>query len=286
MKTVIFLIGLVLMGLLSVTLLRTIQPAEPVAGQKAVPESSDEDTVPKPVIVELFTSEGCSSCPSADAVLAALVAEQSIAGAQIIPLALHVDYWDELGWTDQFASAEYTVRQHQYSVSLGLENVYTPQAIVDGRVELIGSRKQALSNAIERATQFAKVPLQLTLAETADTAAISVTILTDEPPAGEPLELLLAVTEYQLESEVTAGENRGKRLPHIGVVRLLKKIATLEPGTGAVKEEATVPLEALWQREQLHLVAFLQERQSRAIVGAASLPLAALMAETAASVEQ
>src|SRR5262245_55634142 len=94
---------------------------------------------PTPVIVELFTSEGCMDCPPADTILARLVAEQSVAGAEVIGLGEHVDYWDQLGWKDRFASAALTSRQQAYGARFNIDSVYTPQMIVDGRAQLVGS---------------------------------------------------------------------------------------------------------------------------------------------------
>src|SRR5438309_4363112 len=104
-----------------------------------------------PVLVELFTSEGCSDCPPADALLEKLIATQPIAGAEVIGLGQHVDYWDQQGWKDRFSSAALTNRQHVYGASFALESVYTPQMIVDGRAQFVGSDGNAARKAIERA---------------------------------------------------------------------------------------------------------------------------------------
>src|SRR4051794_37883402 len=94
---------------------------------------------PTPIVVELFTSEGCESCPPADVLLQQLASTQPVAGAQIIPLSLHVDYWDQLGWKDRFSSALLTNRQRTYGARFNIDSVYTPQIVVDGRSELVGS---------------------------------------------------------------------------------------------------------------------------------------------------
>jgi len=105
-----------------------------------------------PVLVELFTSEGCSDCPPADAVLEKLIATQPVAGAEVIGLGQHVTYWDELGWKDRFSSATLTNRQNVYGASFALESVYTPQMIVDGRAQFVGSDGNVARKAIERAS--------------------------------------------------------------------------------------------------------------------------------------
>ena len=106
---------------------------------------------PTPVIVELFTSEGCSDCPPADTLLEKLIATQPVPGAEIIGLGQHVDYWDRLGWKDRFSSAALTSRQQLYQARFGTESIYTPQMVVDGRAELVGSDATAARKAIERA---------------------------------------------------------------------------------------------------------------------------------------
>ena len=112
---------------------------------------------PVPVLVELFTSEGCSSCPPADALLAKLDAAQPVAGARVIVLSEHVTYWNSLGWRDPFSSDAMTERQHQYADRFGLSDVYTPQAVVDGAAELVGSDGRAMLQAITKAAATAKV---------------------------------------------------------------------------------------------------------------------------------
>src|SRR6478752_4847234 len=105
---------------------------------------------PTPVIVELFTSEGCSDCPPADTLLEKLIATQPIAGAEIIGLGQHVDYWDRLGWKDRFSSSALTARQQLYQTRFATDSIYTPQMVVDGRAEFVGSDASAARKAIER----------------------------------------------------------------------------------------------------------------------------------------
>src|SRR5271163_244687 len=114
-----------------------------------------------PVLVELFTSEGCSSCPPADALLAKLDHDQPIQNAEIIVLGEHVDYWDNLGWHDRFSSHEYTERQSQYSARLGVDGVYTPQMIVDGSDQFVGNDSTHARRSITSAAQKAKLNLSL-----------------------------------------------------------------------------------------------------------------------------
>lgn len=214
------------------------------------------------VIVELFTSEGCSSCPPADAVLAELEKQQPVANADIIALSEHVDYWNYLGWSDPFSSPAFSVRQQNYARTLNAE-VYTPQMVVQGRTQVLGSH---LSQALEAITQAARARHANVQIKRLAADRIEVTA-TDLPqtPSGDTLEILLALTETNLSTNVARGENAGRRLPHVSVVRQLQVIGTAPTAT------AKLIVAPNWRRDQLRVVAFLQERKSRRIVGAAAL---------------
>lgn len=168
-----------------------------------------------PVVVELYTSEGCNSCPPADKFLGELVERPGV-----LALAFHVDYWDYLGWTDRFASPDYTQRQRAYARALGSPMVYTPQAIVDGSAHIVGSDRGGLDGLIEQAE--AEVPVTtIDLAWTAE-GNLEVTI----PAAAYDGDATVWFVRYDDEgvSEVTAGENAGKTLRHVNIVRELKAI--------------------------------------------------------------
>src|SRR5208337_4581931 len=124
----------------------------------------------QPVLVELFTSEGCSSCPPADALLEKLDREQPIAGAQIIVLSEHVDYWNHLGWTDPFSSAAFSARQETYARRFGLDGPYTPEMVVDGNAECNGSDARKAEAAIRRAIEAPKVGIRMRAAASGDAA--------------------------------------------------------------------------------------------------------------------
>ena len=220
---------------------------------------------PKPVVVELFSSEGCSSCPDADEALAALDREQPVAGAQVLALELHVDYWNQLGWKDPFSSAAYSERQGAYAGAMGKSGVYTPQAVVDGADELVGSRASALRSAIAKAAS--RPSAHVALARNADALDVRV----DGLPAGADAnsEVWLAITERGLATDVTRGENAGRHLAHAPVVRALTQLGALQNGTFHASAPLTLPANA--KAENARFVVFLQERKSRHIVGAATL---------------
>ncbi|HEX8871737.1 MAG TPA: DUF1223 domain-containing protein [Candidatus Acidoferrum sp.] len=223
------------------------------------------------VVVELFTSEGCSSCPPADELLKKLSEEQPVAGAEIIALEEHVDYWNQLGWKDPFSSSEFSERQSEYASRLRNRNVYTPQMIIDGQTEFAGGHASEAREAVRRAAGTAKVELQLTRKPGAnrDTATFEAQI--HQRPGGRDLELWVAVTEKNLRVDVKAGENSGRALAHAPVVRLLKKTGTLS-ASGVPGMEFSVKLQSDWRRENLSVVAFLVERGTGRIAGAARLP--------------
>jgi len=184
-----------------------------------------------PVVIELFTSEGCSSCPPADVLLSKLVAEQDVPGAEIIALGFHVTYWDRLGWKDPFSLALATDRQQQYSRVFGEDRIYTPQMVVDGREEMVGSDDNAVRRAAARLAQgpHGRISLEPHWDERGVTARIAVPDL----PAGikEPLDLLFFVTEGHLTTQVKRGENANRLLKHDAVVRGMAKVATLDSKT-------------------------------------------------------
>ncbi len=213
-----------------------------------------------PVIVELFTSEGCSSCPPADAVLSELEKSQPVANAQIITLGEHVDYWNYLGWSDPFSSATFSERQQAYSNSLG-SNTYTPQMVVNGRAEFNGSDTSKAVTAITCAIREPRAKLKITADVNSKVAVTTTAIPTGVDAAN--LQVVLALTENNLSSNVVRGENAGRILKHRTVVRSLKIIGT------PTKAETSLTFDKNWKRENLQIVAFLQDSKTHRIYGAA-----------------
>jgi hypothetical protein len=209
-----------------------------------------------PILVELFSSEGCSSCPPAEA----LLREKSLADPSLIALEFHVDYWNSLGWADRFSSPAFSDRQSRYAAARGTEQIFTPQVIVDGHESLVGSDGTALSAALERAPQLQKATL--TLQRSGDRLEI-----TGEAPAGE---LWIAVTEAGLETIATRGENRGRHLVHAPVVRSFRELSTIS--AGPLRRETTLALDPSWKRAALRVVAAIQDPVHGTVRALGSIP--------------
>jgi hypothetical protein len=226
---------------------------------------------PTPILVELFTSEGCSDCPPADAVLQKLIETQPVGGAEIIGLGQHVDYWDHQGWKDRFSSAALTNRQQAYATRFRNESIYTPQMVVDGRLEFVGSDAAAARRAIERSLPTMHGAVRITVETmTADRVGVSVSVSDLPAPArGDRADIIVAITEDQLRSDVKRGENHGRVLTHAAVVRYMATIGE----AATTPAQATIPLAADWQRDHLKVIAFVQELHSRGVLGAASVSL-------------
>lgn len=225
------------------------------------PSSIPMPTTKQPVLVELFTSEGCSSCPPADRALAFLQKEQPNSQAEIITLAFHVDYWDDLGWKDEFSSPLYTQRQQFYARSFKLNSSYTPQMVVDGSFELVGSNLGKAKKAIADTLKTPKAKVELAKDENNLKVKIS------ESQNNEVATVYLAIAEDNLSSNVQRGENAGNRLEHISVVRELKMLGKIEPKQVNFESQTALVFQPNWKKENLKLVVFVQENQSRKVLG-------------------
>jgi hypothetical protein len=221
-----------------------------------------------PVVVELFTSEGCSSCPAADEALRELGATQAVAGVEIIALGQHVDYWNRLGWRDPFSSPQFTARQRWYAERFG-EGNYTPQAVVNGRYQLVASQRRSLLSAITAAAQAPRATVTVTR------AAGALRVQVSQLPAGtHSARVALALTEAGLSSHVGRGENAGRLLQHAPLVRTWRTLGTVE-ANGSFTTAAPLELAENWQAANLKAVVLVQDTETRHVVGAASLALAA-----------
>jgi hypothetical protein len=239
------------------------------AGSTAIPEARADES-PRAAakggvaVVELFTSEGCSSCPPADQLLARLASRPGV-----FALSFHVDYWNDLGWPDRFASAENTARQHAYALSLGARGLYTPQLVVAGADAFVGSDADHADASITRALSSAP-PVLLTLRVRATPTEAVVDYEAPGAPAGAVLDV--AVVERSATSEVRAGENAGRTLHHVNVVRSFASSALVSP-TGSV----TLDLSPSLRREGVDVIGYVQrpsgDGNGMPVLGAASARL-------------
>lgn len=200
-----------------------------------------------PLILELFTSQGCSSCPPADVILAKLTSNPDVE-----PLSFHVDYWNDLGWADPYSKPAWTARQHQYASALGDTRVYTPELVIGGKVGLVGSHAIRVKEAIAGAERPALLDAKATW--TADSVEITATA----PPDAE---VLVALWESERTIKVTRGENTGRALSNAHIVRKLERVAA--PGK---RGTLTVKLDAGWR--SVGAVAFAQRADKRIIASA------------------
>jgi hypothetical protein len=215
----------------------------------------------KPVLVELFTSEGCSDCPPADDLLARLDHDQPRPGLHIIVLSEHVTYWNHLGWTDPFSMEQMDDRQKDYQSLFQLGDVYTPQMVVDGAAQFVGSDVTALKAAMERAASSVKQPLEVA-ASNWDKDGVHFTVKTN---ATQGTHLFAAVAEDVSRSEVGRGENAGRTLHHVAVVRTLKQFKS-----GFADTSLTLPASGVGRgAASLRLVVFLADAHSGHVVGVA-----------------
>jgi len=225
-----------------------------------------------PVIVELFTSEGCSSCPPADALLAHLQRDQPVPSANIIALEEHVDYWDHLGWRDPFSSPYITERQRSYQAVFGLGDVFTPQFVVNGSAQFNGTDPSAVETAIARASANT-VSLQLTSVQVRmGGSPIEVSAAVANAPAthSEYVRPYAALVDPQVTTDVHAGENNGRTLQHINAVRAFERNGESWHMKGLGTAPFRLPLPAKSNPVGMRLVVFVQTKPFGPILGAAS----------------
>jgi hypothetical protein len=226
------------------------------------------------VLAELFTSEGCSSCPPADRLLETLLRQQPASGVYVIPLSEHVDYWDHQGWKDPFGSPQFTERQKIYGARFNIDSIYTPQLVIDGANEFVGSDEAALKRVLGKASREPKPFLQVDVAGGGPETAIAIHGPGLAARVGEATELMIAVTEDDLVVDVKRGENAKRTLRHSGVVRLLRSLGDPRAGppprgavdAGLAVVNTTVTIKPEWKRDKLRVVAFVQAAKTRRVL--------------------
>ena len=229
--------------------------------------SIEEEATPLPedgngvAVIELFTSQGCSSCPSADKVLQEIDREAKASGKKVYALSMHVDYWDNLGWKDPFSSEVFTERQRNYGAAFGLRSIYTPQMIVNGTTEFVGSRRAQAKSAVAKAISE-PTETELQLRQDKDG---SIHWEVDKKYVGR---INLAIVRTSAENNVPRGENRGRKLAHNNIVMSFKSM-TVSGSSG----KAELPDFERIDGEEYELVAYLQNSSSLVISGANSLSL-------------
>lgn len=266
--------------ILAAGLLVAARPAvaqDAAAPAASTPTASGEAAAAKtPVVIELFTSEGCSTCPPADKVLGYMEEKQPFPGTTVIPLEEHVDYWNHEGWNDPYSSAKWTDRQKSYA-GLFKKTEYTPQMVIDGKTELIGSDGPSVVKAVQAAVQAQKTDVKIVAAATDAKGLRHYTVTTGKISAasnGDSPEVWLAVTEDGLQSSVNAGENSGQTLHHAATLRSLQKIGVADAGKPeSFSGDAAVKFDSKWNAANSHVVVFIQDKKSREILGAGWIAL-------------
>jgi hypothetical protein len=216
-------------------------------------------------VVELFTSEGCSSCPPADELVAKIQKEEN--GKPVYILAFHVDYWNRLGWKDAFSSAEYSARQNEYARYLHLQSVYTPQIVVDGKTEFVGSEERTLRTAISNSLQ--KTPAAQLNVEILKTTKNEVSLKYSVEGDDKNSVLQLALIQKWAKTKVESGENGGHTLSHVQIVRKLQSIP-LNENSG----KTSIALPANFDPANWELIGLLQNKFNGSVMGAAKVTFA------------
>jgi hypothetical protein len=218
-----------------------------------------------PILVELFTSEGCSDCPPADAFLKALDTAQPIPGAQLIVLEEHVDYWDDQGWRDPFSSHALTLRQNEYVDRLHVKNgPYTPQMVVDGSEAFVGSDRPQAGRAFAKEIPVPKISVQISAIHIEDGK-----ILAHLEIGAAPLkaEVFIAVALDHVESQVLRGENGGRQLQHVAVVERLDSVGKIKKGE-TFSKDVTIKMDR--PQKEYRVIAFVQQADEGKVLGAAA----------------
>jgi hypothetical protein len=221
-------------------------------------------------IVELFTSEGCSSCPPADALLRQINLKQTNAGQLIVGISEHVTYWNNLGWRDPYSLPVFTERQSVYASRLSAEGSYTPQMVLNGRDQFVGSNGGALQRALLDDSRRSHLDLSI-LSSNRTPSGVDVTFSLKQPVA-KPLDIIAVLTDDADRSNVLQGENGGRLLQHVSVARSLTRVATVKDDS---EQSVRLPLPDGLQaggNSGHHLILFAQEAHQGAILGAATIP--------------
>ena len=249
----------------------TISAHRHLMAVSAATEANTNGTTRTPVLVELFTSEGCSDCPPADALLERLDRFQPVRNADLIVLSEHVDYWDDIGWRDPYSSHEFSIRQGDYARRFRLEGPYTPQMVVDGDMELVGSDERRAIRVIENSIKAEKLPVVLSSIHREGNDKLAVHVETGplvSPGRRTAAQVLIALADNSDRSSVRGGENSGRILNHVAVVRNLTSLGNIDSG-GTFSKDVMVSTKNADQHN-LRIIAIVQEMNQGRVLGLGS----------------
>jgi hypothetical protein len=225
---------------------------------------------PRTIVLELFTSQGCSSCPPADRLLSRLQRE-GVRGRTVIPLAYHVDYWDHLGWRDPFSASQWSQRQRDYAAALHEPQVYTPELVVNGSAPLVGSSEGAIRREIDRQLEEEDRGAIVIdrVARSGAGLTVDVHASLDAPGSAN---VVVVLYEDGVTTSVARGENANRVLVNDAIVRWQQRALVLNAKDGARVAKVSIPLDPVWRAEHLGVAAFLQDPSSLAIYAGTSRP--------------
>jgi hypothetical protein len=261
--------GISFVRVITSSILAVLSPFTSLDAQTGAPAKSTPR--PRVVIVELFTSEGCSSCPPADILLKKINGRQTAAGQLIVGISEHVTYWNSLGWSDPFSSQIYTDRQNAYGAHFGLDSVYTPQMVVNGSEQFVGSDGGHLTQALRKEQdQHSTVDLQILSTSITD-RILTVNFSASSDNSPPDADLIVVLTDDMDQSSVLNGENSGRTLTHVSVARSISRLAGLQIATGQ-KVRITLP-DSIRAPQGHHVILFAQLHDGGRILSADSEPL-------------
>ena len=228
-----------------------------LAQATGISKASVTQAEPGAVLVELFTSEGCSSCPPADALLRQIEGKQTDSGQLIVGISEHVTYWNQLGWSDPFSSDSYTERQNAYGQRFHLDSVYTPQMVINGEEQIVGSDRAGLLRAIREGREPQPISVHINAVSAHDRFLVLEFSITGNIPSGGA-DLFAAVTDDETKSNVARGENSGRTLSHVSVARSITRIAKVSSQTEQTIRILLPSPSTLSENQGRHLILFAQ----------------------------
>ena len=259
-------ISAVLAGSMALAFAAGARPCD--AQTAAAPVAATERT---PVLVELFTSEGCSSCPPADEILQKMDKLQPIPNIRIVVLSEHVDYYDQIGWKDPFSAHAYTERQQNYVERMKVESPYTPQMVVDGEFQFNGTDAKTAVQDIQKAAASEKISVKLAPAQANQKGKISVNVQAPPLPGSSgssSADVLIAVADDEDVTKVGSGENSGKTLTNVAVVRELKQVGKIDKTNGFSRDvQTSIPATGT---NKSRIIVMVQEPHQGKLLGIAS----------------